>query len=132
MNKTIRASVAAAAAAATLLTPAAAFAKGGGGGGDVVEGACFGAVTYKLKAAAKPANQIGAEFEVDANRVGQEWRVSLFHNGSRVVLDTFTTRGLSGSFSVRKLVPDADGDDTFRARAVRLSDGQTCGGRLVF
>jgi hypothetical protein len=33
---------------------------------------------------------------------------------------------------VRKLVPDANGDDTFRARAVRLSDAQTCGGCLVF
>jgi hypothetical protein len=131
MNTTIRASVAAVVTAATLCTPSVAFAKGGGGAA-VTDGACFGAVAYKLKADAKPANMVGAEFEVDANVAGQQWRVVLFHNGTRVMRDTFTTAGLSGSFTVRKRVPDAAGSDTFRARAVRLRDGQSCSGSVTF
>jgi len=131
MNTTIRASVAAVVTAATLCTPSVALAKGGGGAA-ATDGSCFGAVTYKLKADAKPANMVGAEFEVDANVVGQQWRVVLFHNGTRVMRETFTTAGLSGSFTARKRVPDAAGDDTFRARAVRLSDGQSCSGSVTF
>jgi hypothetical protein len=130
MNNRIRASLATATVAATLLTPSIAHA--GGGGGDVTEGACFGAVTYKLKAADANASQVAVEFEVDANRVGQQWRVSMFHNGTRVVLRNVTTAGLSGSFTVNRLVRDANGDDRFRARAVRMRDGRTCGGSLVF
>lgn len=130
MNTTIRASVVAVVTAATLSAPSVALAKGGGG--SLTEGSCFGAVTYKLKADAKPANMVGAEFEVDANVVGQQWRVVLFHNGTRVMRETFTTAGLSGSFTARKRVPDAAGNDAFRARAVRLSDGQSCSGSVTF
>ena len=132
MNTTIRASVAAAVAAATLLTPSDALAKGGGGGNNITSGTCVGAVTFKLKADAKPANQVGAAFEVDANVVGQQWRVVILHNGTRVMRQVFTTRGLSGSFTARQLVPNAAGAVTFRAHAVRLSDGQRCAGSVTF
>ena len=133
MNTTTRAAVAAVVAAATLLTPSVALAKGGGGGGaaNIASGAC-GTATYKLKADAKPANKVGAAFEVDANVAGQTWRVVIFHNGTRVMRTDFTTRGLSGSFVARQLVPNAAGADSFRARAVRLSDGQTCAASVTF
>jgi hypothetical protein len=126
---TIRAAVATAAAAAALLTPSVAHA---GGGGDVEEGACFGPVTWKLKAEETAGGRVELEYEVDANRRGQEWRVALFHNGSRILRGTYTTSGLSGSFSVNDLEPDLAGEDSFRARAVRISDGRTCGGSLLF
>lgn len=127
---TIRASVAAAAIAATLLTPS--YAHAGGGGETIEEGACSGAATWKLKVDETVDGKIEVEYEVDVNRRGQQWRVALFHNSRRIVFDTFTTRGLSGSFEVRALEADRAGDDSFRGRAVRLSDGQTCGGRAVF
>ena len=128
MNSTIRASVAAAVVAATLVTPSVAFAKGGGGGGgaNIASGTCAGTVTYKLKADVKPANKLGAAFEIDSGVVGQQWRVVVFHNGTRVMRQVFTTGGLSGSFTARRLVPNAAGADTFRARAVNLANGGTC------
>jgi hypothetical protein len=128
MNTGIRASAATAAAAALMLSPSVAHA---GGGEDIEEGACFGAVTWKFKAA-EQEGRVALEYEVDANRRGQQWRVALFHNGSRIVFGTYTTRGLSGSFSVNDLEPDRGGEDRFRARAVRLSDGRTCGGSVLF
>ncbi len=128
MKPTIRASVAALAIGSTLLVPSVAHA----GGGEILEeGACSGAATWKLKVNETADGRLEAEYEVDVNRRGQQWRVVLFHNGRAVVRKTFTTRGLSGSFEARVLRADASGDDAFRGRAVRVSDGQTCGGRAV-
>ena len=131
MNTTkIRASVAAAAIAATVLTPS--IAEAGNEGRVIREGSCSGFANWKLKANPENRGQIGVEYEVDANRRGQQWRVRLFHNGRQVMTDTFTTRGLSGSFTVRNLEPDRAGTDHFRARAVRLGDRQNCAGRVTF
>ena len=129
MNVTARASIATVAAAAAVLTPTDAFANGGD---NLAEGACSGTAIWKLKAAETPSNQVAVEFEVDVNRRGQQWRVALFHNGTRVLTRDSTTAGVSGSFEVRSLEANRAGDDRFRARAVRASDGQTCVGRVLF
>jgi hypothetical protein len=130
MNTTsVRACIVAVAAAASVLTPSFAFA---GGGETLSEGACSGSAVWKMKVNEALNNQAGVEYEVDANRRGQQWRVTLFHNGTRILRDTFTTGGLSGSFEARALEPNMAGDDRFRARAVRLSDGQTCAGSVLF
>ncbi|MGH3354950.1 MAG: hypothetical protein ACRDOJ_03570 [Nocardioidaceae bacterium] len=127
VNK-LRASVAAAALAAAVLTPSTALA----GDADTIRaGNCSRAADWKLKLS--PQNRrIEVEFEVDANRRGQRWRVSLFHNDRRARRQIFTTRGLSGSFTVRDLENNRAGRDRVRARAVRLGDGQTCVGRARF
>ena len=130
MNPTpVRASIASAVLAAIVFTPTYAFA--GGGGETLEEGTCSGAAVWKLKLAKAPSNRVEVEYEVDVNRRGQQWRVALFHNGTRILADTFTTGGLSGSFEARALEPNLAGDDRFRGRAVRLSDGQTCVGRAL-
>jgi hypothetical protein len=129
MNVSARASIAAVAAAAAVLTPSYAFA---GGGENLEEGACTGAAVWKIKAAEKINNQVEVEFEVDVNRRGQRWHVALFHNGTRVMNTMMTTRGVSGSFEARALEANRAGDDRFRGRAVRVSDGQTCVGRVLF
>ena len=123
-----RAAVATAAIAATLFAPSVAQA---GGGEDLTEGNCSGAATWKMKLAEQD-NRIDVEYEVDVNRRGQRWRVVLWHNGRRVVSGIYRTAGLSGSFSVNKLETDRAGEDTFRARAVRLNGAQTCAGRGTF
>ncbi len=115
--------------AAAVLAPVDAFA---GGGETLEEGACSGAAVWKLKVDEAPNNRAEVEFEVDVNRRGQQWRVALFHNGTRIMTNTFTTRGVSGSFEARALEPNLAGDDRFRGRAVRVRDGQTCVGRVVF
>jgi len=101
-----------------------AFAKDG----DVVRrGSCSGSADWKLKLS-REDGRIEVEYEVDANKVGQRWRVKLFENGHRIFRGTKTTKGASGSFTVRTLARNTAGTDSFRAHALNLASGQTCGG----
>ena len=125
LNKMIR--IAAAGALALTLSAVgntAAIAKDG----DVVRtGSCSGSSDWKLKLS--PENgRIEVEYEVDSNKAGQDWRVRLFHDGTRFFKGVRTTSGASGSFTVRKVVDNHAGTDSFRARAVNLSSGEVCGG----
>lgn len=130
MHINIRASIAAAAVAATMLTPSVAVA-GGGDGETIRSGACSGSADWKLKLS--PQNgRIEVEYEVDVNRRGQQWRVALFHDGRRVLRDLFTTRGVSGSFTVRDIEPNRPGTDRIHARAVRMGNRQVCAGGASF
>ena len=100
--------------------------------GDVIRrGACSGASDWKLKLS--PENgKIEVEYEVDSNKVGQTWRVKLFHDGDRFFVGTRQTAGASGSFEVRKVVANHSGTDDFRARARNLGTGEVCGGSASF
>jgi len=101
-----------------------AFAKGA----DVVRtGSCSGSSDWKLKLS-REDGKIEVEYEVDSNKVGQHWRVKLFENGNRIFRATKTTQGASGSFTVRTLANNTAGTDSFRAHAVNLATGETCGG----
>jgi hypothetical protein len=129
MNTTrIRVAVATAAIAATVLTPSVASANQA----DTLRtGSCSIGADWKLKLS--PENRrIEVEYQVDANRRGQRWRVSLFHDGRRVMRTVRTTQGLSGSFTLRDVQANRGGVDHIRARAVRLGDGQVCAGRASF
>jgi hypothetical protein len=128
MNTKIRASVAAAAIAATLVTPSLAHANAAD---KINSGGCSGAAEWKLKLSPQNGG-IEMEYEVDASRRGQQWRVALFHDGRRIQRDVFTTRGVSGSFTVRMVQANRAGRDRISARAVRLGDGQTCRGGAGF
>jgi hypothetical protein len=123
LDKLIRIA-AAGALAFTVMGTTTAFAKDG----DVIRrGPCSGASDWKLKLS--PENGlIEVEYEVDSNKVGQTWRVRLFHDGNRFFVGTRTTAGASGSFTVRKVVGNHAGTDSFRARATNLASGETCGG----
>lgn len=101
-----------------------AFAKDG----DVIRrGGCSVSSDWKLKLS--PENgKIEVEYEVDSNKVGQNWRVKLFENGNRIFRGTRTTQGASGSFTVRVLANNTAGSDSFRAHALNLGNGETCGG----
>ena len=100
--------------------------------GDVIRrGACSGASDWKLKLS--PENgRIEVEYEVDSNKVGQTWRVRLFHDGNRFFSGTRTTAGASGSFEVRKVAANHSGSDSFRARATNVASGEVCGGSASF
>ena len=92
LDKMIRIA-AAGALAFTVMGATTAFAKDG----DVIRrGSCSGATDWKLKLS--PENgKIEVEYEVDSNKVGQTWRVRLFHDGNRFFAGTRTTAGASGS-----------------------------------
>lgn len=112
--------------AAAALAPASALAKDG----DVrTRGTCSKSSTAKLKLS--PENgRIETELEVDQNRSGVRWSVTLKRNGARVASTRATTRAPSGSFTVRRLLTGTSGADTVTARAVSPS-GEVCTARAT-
>jgi hypothetical protein len=100
-----------------------------GGRGIVKTGKCSANSTWKLKAK-NDDGRIETEFQVDQNRVGKRWRVTIFRNGSKVFSGMRTTRAPSGSFSVNRLLAGAAGTDRIVAKARALSSGETCSASL--
>lgn len=70
------------------------------------------------------------DFEVDSNVRGQQWRMSLRHEGKRVFRDVRTTDRV-GEADYDRNRPDTPRKDTFRARAVNLGNGEVCTVRIV-
>ena len=104
------------------LTPATAVAKNDKD--KRVTGQCTGKSTAKLKV--KPDDgRLEAEFEVDQNRNGVQWKVTLRRNGALAVSTHARTKAPSGSFSVERRITDGSGTDTIRARATSPS-GEVC------
>ena len=113
--------------AITVLCPAAALAKDG----DVKKtGTCSKSSSAKLKLSSE-GSRIETEFEVDQNRSGVRWTVTMRRNGALSVSTRATTRPPSGSFSVRRLLADGAGNDVVSARAVSPS-GEVCTARATF
>jgi hypothetical protein len=100
-----------------------------GGRGIVKTGSCSANSNWKLKAK-NDDGRIETEFEVDQNRVGKRWRVTIFRNGSKVFSGIRTTRAPSGSFSVGRLLAGTAGKDRIVAKARALSSGETCSAAL--
>jgi hypothetical protein len=100
--------------------------------GDVIRtGNCTRATDWKLKLS--PENgRIEVEFEVDSNRTGQRWSVVLKQNGAEVLRTARTTVAPSGSFEVRKVVPNRSGTDRITAWARNAATGETCTGVASF
>jgi len=99
--------------------------------GDIrVAGTCTGSTTSKIKLSAEDG-RIEVEFEVDQNRNGVPWRVTLSQNGRKVASLRRVTRAPSGSFEARIVTPDRAGADVLRGRAVSPS-GEVCSARATF
>jgi hypothetical protein len=106
--------------------------RGGGSKGGSrdkrVAGRCTGSSTAKIKA--KPDDgRLEVEFEVDQNRNGVPWRVTIRRNGNVAVRTTATTRAPSGSFSVERRIANGRGSDRISARATSPS-GEVCTARV--
>jgi hypothetical protein len=123
-ERMIRLIVAGSLLAGVIGTGTAALAKDG----DVIRrGSCSGTSDWKLKLS--PENgKIEVEYEVDSNKVGQTWRVKLFHDGNRIFRGTRQTQGPSGSFTVRVLANNTAGTDSFSGRATNVASGEVCRG----
>lgn len=89
-----------------------------------VTGSCTANATAKIKAK-HDDGRIETEFEVDQNRNGVVWKVTIRRNGALAVSTTATTRAPSGSFSVERRIADRAGTDRITARATSPS-GQVC------
>lgn len=108
-------------ALAALAVVPAALAKDG----DVrVQGTCTRNSTAKLKLSDENG-RVEVEFEVDQNRNGVPWRVTLRRNGSPVARTTARTRPPSGSFEVRRVIGGTAGTDRIAATAISPS-GERC------
>ena len=117
--------LAAALAASGMALTVAPLASAKGGDGVRVRGTCTQSSTAKLKLSRENSG-IGVEFEVDQNRNGVAWKVTLRRNGSLVASTTATTHAPSGSFSLRRVISGAHG--TVVATATR-SSGERCNAR---
>jgi hypothetical protein len=106
-----------------MAAPGVANAKGGGG--VTVNGKCSASSTSKLKVKADNS-KIETEFEVDQNVVGAKWKVTISDNGAVVAHAKKTTVAPSGSFTVRKRIPNLTGTDLITASAKNVSSGETC------
>ena len=96
-----------------------------GGRGIVKSGTCSASSTWKLKAKSDDG-RIETEFEVDQNRVGKRWRVSIARNGQAVFRGVRTTMAPSGSFEVRRLLAGPAAGTRIAATAKSLQTGETC------
>ncbi len=96
--------------------------------GDVIRrGQCTAASTWKLKLS--PENgRIEVEFQVDQNRNGRLWYVTLRDNGVLVWKGSRYTQAPSGAFTVRRLITNRAGSDRIVARAVNARTGEVCRG----
>jgi hypothetical protein len=101
---------------------AAPMASAKGGPGVRVSGVCTQNSTAKLKLSRENSG-IQVEFEVDQNRNGVHWKVTLRQNGALVTSATATTHAPSGSFSLRRVISRTQG--TITAVATR-SSGERC------
>ena len=114
-------------AGAALVAIPATFAKDG----DVlVQGTCTGPSSSKLKLSEEDG-RIEVEFEVDQNRNGVRWTVTLRRPTTLLVRTTRVTRGPSGSFELRRVIGNRAGADRIIARATR-SSGEVCRAAATF
>lgn len=106
------------------VVPGSAAARHGGGTAKQVSGTCSGSSTAKLKV--KPDDgRLETEFEVDQNRNGVRWKVTIRRNGRVAVSTHARTKAPSGSFSLNRRLSNGAGKDRISARATSPS-GEVC------
>ena len=88
-------------------------------------GTCTLSSSAKLKLSPE-GGRIEVEFEVDENRNGSRWGVTLTRNGTRVVSRAATTRAPSGSFETRAVIAARSPRTTVKAVARRAKTGEVC------
>jgi hypothetical protein len=94
-------------------------------------GSCTATSTWTMKAKADNG-KIEVEFEVDTNRNGASWNVTLTDNGTRIFHGTRLTHAPSGSFSVSKLTANRAGTDHLVGFARYPANGEVCRASLNF
>jgi hypothetical protein len=104
--------------------PSPALARGGDGKDVRVNGTCGRGATSKLRLRAQDG-AIRVEFEVKGQRGGERWRVVLVHERRVAWRGRARTGSGSGTFRIRRAIPDFEGADQVTARASGPR-GNTC------
>jgi hypothetical protein len=118
-SRILRRSGAALVLAAAVAVPVVAAGPASAQGGSPAvkaSGSCVGGGVWKLKAK-HDNSRVEIEYEVDTNRVGQPWNVTITDNNATVARGVKTTVAPSGSFTVRVLTGDRAGADVIRTKA---------------
>ena len=131
MNTTRTAHLAVAVVAAASLVAVAGPAEASGGNDVVKRGNCARTTDWKLKVGPDDG-RLEVEGEIDSNRNGQSWNWLIRHNGTVAARGTRTTVAPSGSFEVRRLLPNRPGADAIVFRATNPRTGEVCRGTLSF
>lgn len=131
MQKFTFIAIAALAAMLLALAPTALAGQSKGGKGIIKTGKCTASSTWKLKVKSDNG-RLETEFEVDQNRVGRRWRVTLMRNGSSAFSGIRTTVAPSGSFTVRRLLAASAGSTRIVASAKALRGGESCHAVISF
>jgi hypothetical protein len=116
--------VALAALLLALAVPSAAAARGGGGDDVRVAASCGRGVSAELRLKAHHG-AIEVEYRVRRGRSGERWSVALVHERRVAWRGRATTGASSGSFRIRRTLPDFGGADEVTARAAGPR-GLTC------
>ena len=90
-----------------------------------VAGTCTLSSSAKLKLSPEDG-RVEVEFEVDENRNGKKWGVTMKRNGTRVASRAAVTRAPSGSFEVRAVIAAGSPKTTVTAVARRAATGEVC------
>lgn len=131
MQKFTFIAIAALAAMLLALAPTALAGQSKGGKGIIKTGKCTASSTWKLKVKSDNG-RLETEFEVDQNRVGRRWRVTLVRNGSSAFSGIRRTVAPSGSFTVRRLLAASAGSTRIVASAKALRGGESCRAVISF
>jgi hypothetical protein len=126
MLSTARKSIALAGTLAAAVAVSIAPAASAKGPATRVAGVCSASSTSFLKVK-RDNGLLQVEFEVDQNRTGVAWHVTLGRNGATAFAGTRTTTAPSGSFSLERRL--AGGPAVIRARATR--NGEICTATLT-
>jgi hypothetical protein len=94
-------------------------------GDQISTGNCSSATDWKLKLSPDDG-RIEVEFEVDQNRNNRLWKVVVTQRGTTVFQGSRYTRAPSGSFEVRRLLPNRAGADRIVAKATNAQTGEVC------
>jgi hypothetical protein len=98
--------------------------------GDILAtGSCTARSTSKLKLS-EENGRIEVEFEVDQNRNGVRWAVAIRQSGQVARRLVRVTRGPSGSFEARAVLPNRPGGDRISATGTRR--GERCSAAATF
>ncbi len=103
----------------------AATASGGDDHAQRVSGSCSATTDWRLKAK-QDDGRLEVELEIDSNRSGQRWNVSMSDNGHRFLAGSRVTGGRSGSFEIERKIVDRPGADRIRAVARNVRSGERC------
>jgi hypothetical protein len=95
-------------------------------------GSCSASTDWKLKTKTEDNRRLEVELEIDSNRNGQKWYLSISDNGKRVYTSSRHTHVPSGSFEVERNIANRSGTDRITAVARNKATGEVCRGALTF